>query len=59
MSVTDIGRRFQRSPKTVSVQKCAAMAKLGLKQDIDLARFLATTDWGAHQRDTAVPLALE
>lgn len=53
LGVTEIGQRFQRSPKTVSVQKCAAMSKLGLKQDIDLARFLATTDWGAQQQDAA------
>lgn len=46
LSVTEIGRRFQRSPKTVSVQKCTAMSKLGLTQDIELARFLATADWG-------------
>lgn len=56
LGVTEIGRRFQRSPKTVSVQKCAAMSKLGLKQDIDLARFLATTDWGTRQPDDAALL---
>jgi len=45
LSVAEIGQRFQRSPKTVSVQKCTAMRKLGLRQDIELARYLATVDW--------------
>lgn len=57
LSVTAIGQRFQRSPKTVSVQKCAAMSKLGLTQDIELARFLATADWASDGHSSSAPIA--
>ncbi|MNN60576.1 Transcriptional regulatory protein RcsB [compost metagenome] len=45
MSVREIGVHLRRSPKTVSAQKCTAMAKLGLRGDIALARYLAQRGW--------------
>ena len=39
LTVSDIGERVGRSRKTISVQKMAAMKKLGLKSDIDLFRY--------------------
>ncbi len=41
--MTEIGQRFNRSAKTVSAQKSSAMSKLGIRQDIDLARYMAST----------------
>jgi two-component system capsular synthesis response regulator RcsB len=41
LSIRDIAQRFNRSPKTISVQKCAAMSKLGLTKEIELAMYLA------------------
>lgn len=41
LSIRDIAGLFHRSAKTVSVQKCAAMSKLGLSQDIELAVYLS------------------
>ena len=41
MNIREIALRFQRSPKTISAQKCAAMSKLGLRSDIELAIHLA------------------
>lgn len=45
MSVREIGAHLRRSPKTVSAQKCTAMAKLGLHGDLALARYLALKGW--------------
>ena len=36
----EIARKFQRSVKTISVQKCSAMSKLGLRNEIELALHL-------------------
>ncbi|AEI77064.1 two componenttranscriptional regulator LuxR family [Cupriavidus necator N-1] len=36
----EIARKFQRSVKTISVQKCSAMSKLGLRNEIELALYL-------------------
>lgn len=36
----EIARKFQRSVKTISVQKCSAMSKLGLSSEIELALYL-------------------
>ncbi|MNT27422.1 Transcriptional regulatory protein RcsB [compost metagenome] len=36
----EIARKFQRSVKTISVQKCSAMNKLGLSSEIELALYL-------------------
>jgi len=36
----EIARQFQRSAKTISVQKCSAMSKLGLRNEIELAMYL-------------------
>ncbi|MGO4332947.1 response regulator [Cupriavidus sp. 2TAF22] len=36
----EIARKFQRSVKTISVQKCSAMSKLGLRNEIELAMYL-------------------
>ncbi len=41
LSIREIAQRFQRSAKTVSVQKCAAMSKLGLSNEIELALYLS------------------
>ncbi|EKZ96408.1 DNA-binding response regulator [Cupriavidus sp. TKC] len=45
MSVREIGKHLRRSPKTVSVQKCSAMAKLGLRNDLALSHYLARRGW--------------
>ncbi|MGH8787364.1 MAG: response regulator [Cupriavidus necator] len=39
-ALQDIARIFQRSVKTISVQKCSAMSKLGLRNEIELALYL-------------------
>ena len=44
LSLREIAARFNRSRKTISVQKCAAMAKLGLTHDMELGRYLASAD---------------
>lgn len=44
LTIREIADCFRRSPKTVSVQKCSAMSKLGLKSDIELARYLASLE---------------
>jgi len=44
LTIREIADCFRRSPKTVSVQKCAAMSKLGLKTDIELALYLASLE---------------
>jgi two-component system capsular synthesis response regulator RcsB len=36
----EIARKFQRSVKTISVQKCSAMSKLGLRNEMELALYL-------------------
>jgi two-component system capsular synthesis response regulator RcsB len=41
LNIREIAQRFQRSAKTISVQKCAAMSKLGLRKEIELALYLA------------------
>jgi two-component system capsular synthesis response regulator RcsB len=38
-NVTEIARELDRSVKTISAQKCAAMRKLGLSTDAELYRF--------------------
>ncbi|AIY44075.1 Capsular synthesis regulator component B [Collimonas arenae] len=38
----DIARRLSKSVKTVSLQKAAAMKKMGLRNDIELGRYCAT-----------------
>ena len=40
-NVTEIARELDRSVKTISAQKCAAMRKLDLSTDADLYRFIA------------------
>ncbi|SAK78052.1 response regulator [Caballeronia calidae] len=40
-NVTEIAKGLQRSVKTISAQKCAAMRKLDLSTDADLYRFIA------------------
>jgi len=45
LSIIEIGRHFNRSPKTVSVQKCTAMRKLGLQRDMELASYLTSAEW--------------
>jgi len=44
VSVTDIAARLGRSVKTISAQKCSAMRKLSLSNDIALYQF--ATAWG-------------
>lgn len=39
MTVNEIAERLNRSKKTISSQKGAAMLKLGLKRDLDLLRY--------------------
>lgn len=39
LGVTEIARLLERSVKTISAQKCAAMKKLALTSDIELYRF--------------------
>jgi DNA-binding NarL/FixJ family response regulator len=39
LGVTEIARLLERSVKTISAQKCAAMKKLALNSDIELYRF--------------------
>jgi two-component system, NarL family, captular synthesis response regulator RcsB len=41
VGVTEIAKRFGRSVKTISAQKCAAMRKLALHSDNELFRFAA------------------
>jgi len=41
LSVTEIAARLGRSIKTISAQKCSAMKKLSLSNDIELYRFAA------------------
>ncbi|MDW3684479.1 response regulator transcription factor [Cupriavidus sp. CV2] len=43
----EIARKFRRSVKTISVQKCSAMSKLGLRNEIELALYLVK-----HRRET-------
>lgn len=40
-NVTEIAKDLDRSVKTISAQKCAAMRKLDLSSDADLYRFIA------------------
>ncbi|WP_086965211.1 response regulator transcription factor [Caballeronia glebae] len=40
-NVTEIAKELDRSVKTISAQKCAAMRKLDLSTDADLYRFIA------------------
>ncbi|WP_243736772.1 MULTISPECIES: response regulator transcription factor [unclassified Cupriavidus] len=40
LPLQDIARQFNRSVKTISVQKCSAMNKLGLRNEIELALYL-------------------
>ncbi|MGC3963649.1 MAG: response regulator transcription factor [Rhodocyclaceae bacterium] len=40
LSVTGISKMVQRSPKTISSQKNAAMRKLGIQSDLELHQFL-------------------
>lgn len=40
-NVTEIAKELDRSVKTISAQKCAAMRKLDLSSDADLYRFIA------------------
>jgi two-component system, NarL family, captular synthesis response regulator RcsB len=40
-NVTEIAKALERSVKTISAQKCAAMRKLDLSSDADLYRFIA------------------
>ncbi|WP_087047836.1 response regulator transcription factor [Caballeronia ptereochthonis] len=40
-NVTEIAKELERSVKTISAQKCAAMRKLDLSTDADLYRFIA------------------
>jgi DNA-binding NarL/FixJ family response regulator len=51
IGVTDIARRFARSVKTISSQKCAAMRKLGLKSDSELFKF--AVEYGVLPEDTS------
>ncbi|SIT38278.1 Two component transcriptional regulator, LuxR family [Paraburkholderia ribeironis] len=39
ISVGEIAEQLNRSKKTISSQKCTAMAKLGIKRDTDLVRY--------------------
>ncbi|KAF7962071.1 LuxR family transcriptional regulator [Cupriavidus sp. UYMU48A] len=43
-SLQEIAEQFQRSIKTISVQKCSAMKKLGLRKELDLAMYLVDPD---------------
>jgi two-component system capsular synthesis response regulator RcsB len=43
-NVTEIAKDLDRSVKTISAQKCAAMRKLDLATDADLYRFIADSD---------------
>ncbi|WP_248321099.1 MULTISPECIES: response regulator transcription factor [unclassified Caballeronia] len=43
-NVTEIAKELDRSVKTISAQKCAAMRKLDLSTDADLYRFIADSD---------------
>ena len=43
-NVTEIAKELERSVKTISAQKCAAMRKLNLSTDADLYRFIADSD---------------
>jgi two-component system capsular synthesis response regulator RcsB len=43
-NVTEIAKDLDRSVKTISAQKCAAMRKLDLATDVDLYRFIADSD---------------
>jgi two-component system capsular synthesis response regulator RcsB len=47
MSVTEIAGQIGRSIKTISAQKCSAMKKLSLANDIELYRFAADCGFGA------------
>jgi DNA-binding NarL/FixJ family response regulator len=47
MSVTGIAGQLGRSIKTISAQKCSAMKKLALSNDIELYRFVAECGIGA------------
>lgn len=40
LTITEIAMRLNRSPKTISNQKVAAMKKLGAKNDVELAALL-------------------
>ncbi|SAL27331.1 LuxR family transcriptional regulator [Caballeronia peredens] len=40
-NVTEIAKELERSVKTISAQKCAAMRKLDLSTDADLYRFIS------------------
>jgi two-component system capsular synthesis response regulator RcsB len=40
-NVTEIAKELDRSVKTISAQKCAAMRKLDFSTDADLYRFIA------------------
>ncbi|KVC73173.1 response regulator [Burkholderia ubonensis] len=42
--VTEIAEKLNRSRKTISAQKLAAMRKLGMKRDADLIRYEGTLD---------------
>jgi len=53
MSVTRIARQLGRSIKTISAQKCSAMRKLSLSNDIDLYRFLAESGIAPGTRSSA------
>lgn len=43
LSIGDIARRLNRSPKTVSNQKNAGMKKLGVRNDVELAKVMRET----------------
>ncbi|VVE53119.1 response regulator transcription factor [Pandoraea fibrosis] len=40
LSITEVAQRLNRSPKTISNQKNAAMQKLGAKNDVELANIV-------------------
>lgn len=40
LTITDVAERLNRSPKTISNQKNAAMQKLGAKNDVELANIV-------------------
>ncbi|WP_045727775.1 MULTISPECIES: response regulator transcription factor [unclassified Xanthomonas] len=44
LSLGEIAARLKRSPKTISNQKIAAMRKLGVKNDVELAALLRELD---------------